>query len=161
MKWDANRQNWYRVQIVRLARTGKVTMECMIGATSKVHHVEIGKKKDSSTKSLPLVFGLGKSRSHLKDSFQGSWRRMKTDEEEVKWKKIWRNLCDLKAVVFCRQEIVLNSVARLRWALKLWAPRKRSKKFKHPFLRLSLKIWHLCFIRLSPYHLIRYVRPRI
>lgn len=32
------------VQIVRLARTGKVTIECMIGATSKVHHVEIGKK---------------------------------------------------------------------------------------------------------------------
>lgn len=73
-----------RVQIVRLARTGKVTMECMIGATSKVHHVEIGKEKDLSKKSLPLVFGLGKSRSHLKDSFQGSWRRVKTDEEEVK-----------------------------------------------------------------------------
>lgn len=73
-----------RVQIVRLARTGKVTMECMIGATSKVHHVEIGKEKDSSKRSLPLVFGLGKSRSHLKDSFQGSWRRVKTDEEEVK-----------------------------------------------------------------------------
>lgn len=27
-----------RDQIVRLARTGKVTIECMIGATSKVHH---------------------------------------------------------------------------------------------------------------------------
>lgn len=43
-----------RVQIVRLARTGKVTMKCMIGATSKVHHVEIGKKQGLEQKELTI-----------------------------------------------------------------------------------------------------------
>ena len=93
--------------------------------------IEIGKR--DLNKSLPLVCGLGRSRSHLKDSFQGSWRRLKTDEEDVECEENSAQFMWSKAVVFCRQEIVLNSVARLRWALKLWAPRKRSKKLKHPF----------------------------
>ena len=57
-------------QIVRLARTGNVTIECMIGATTRFIMVKTGKA--GFKRNLPLVSGLGKSLSHLKDSFQGS-----------------------------------------------------------------------------------------
>jgi hypothetical protein len=58
-------------QKVRLVKTGKVTMDCMIGATSKVHHGKNKEAKRDSSKNLPLVQSLGKSQSHLKASFQG------------------------------------------------------------------------------------------